>query len=61
MQRDINNRNTFGDILNPIDNARRSTVIDKTTSNYNDAKEKGRDLKIKWENTMLTLQNIFLD
>ena len=39
MQRDISNRNTFGDTLNPIDNARRSTAIERTTSNYNDAKD----------------------
>ena len=40
MQRDISNRNTLGDTLNPIDDARRSTAIDRTTANYNDAKEK---------------------
>ena len=40
MQRDISNRNTLEDTLNPIDDARRSTAIDRTTSNYNDAKEK---------------------
>ena len=47
MQRDIDNRNTLGNTLNPIDDARRSTAIDRTTSNYNDAKEevqKMRDL-----------------
>ena len=40
MQREISNRNTLGDTLNPIDDIRRSTAIDRTTSNYNDAKEK---------------------
>ena len=40
MQRDISNRNILGETLNPIDNARRSTAIDRTTSNYNEAKEK---------------------
>ena len=40
MQRDISNRNTLGETLNPIDDARRSTAINRTTSNYNDAKEK---------------------
>ena len=40
MQRDISNRNTLGDTLNPTDDARRSTAIDRTTSNYDDAKEK---------------------
>ena len=40
MQRDIGNKNTLGDTLNPIDDIRRLTAIDRTTSNYNDAKEK---------------------
>ena len=40
MQRDISNRNTLGETLNPIDAARRLTAINRTTSNYNDAKEK---------------------
>ena len=40
MQRHVSDRNTLGDTLNPIDDARRSTAIDRTTSNYNDAKEK---------------------
>ena len=45
MQRDISNRNTLGDTLNPIDDARRSTAIDQTTSNYNDAKEKVQKIR----------------
>ena len=40
MQRDISNRNFLGETLNPYDNARRSTAIEKTASNYNNAKEK---------------------
>ena len=40
MQRDVSNRNTLGDTLNPIDDARRSTAIERTTSNHEDAKEK---------------------
>ena len=40
MQRDISNRNTLGDTLNHIDDARQLTAIDRATSNYNDAKEK---------------------
>ena len=40
MQRDISNRNTPRDTLNPTNDIRRSTAIDRTTSNYNDAKEK---------------------
>ena len=30
----------MGDTLNPINDARRSTATDRTTSHYNDAKEK---------------------
>ena len=40
MQRDISNKNTLGDTLNPMNDIRRSTAIDRTASNYNDAKEK---------------------
>ena len=45
MQRDISNRNTLGDKLNPIDDARRSTAIDRITSNYNDVKEKVQKIR----------------
>ena len=45
LQRDINNRNTLEDTLNPIDDARRSTAIDRTTSNSNDAKEKVQKIR----------------
>ena len=45
MQKGISNRNTLGDTLNPIDDARRSTAIDRTTSNYNDAKEKVQKIR----------------
>lgn len=38
MHREISDKNTLGDTLNP--DARRSTAIDRTTSNHNDAKEK---------------------
>ena len=44
MQRDISNRNTLGETLNPLDDARCQTAIDRTTSNYNDAKEKGQEI-----------------
>ena len=40
MQREISDKNTLGDTSNPIHDARRSTAIDTTTSNYSDAKEK---------------------
>ena len=45
MQRDISNRNTLGDTLNPIDDATRSTPIDRTTFNYNNAKEKVQKIR----------------
>ena len=47
MQREISDKVTLGDILNPYKDARRSTAIDRAASNYNDAKEnvqKIRDL-----------------
>ena len=39
MQREISDKNTLGDTLNPINDARRSMAIDRTTSNYSDAKK----------------------
>ena len=45
MQREISDKNTLGDTLNPINHARRSTVIDRTTSNYDDAKEKVKKIR----------------
>ena len=45
MQRDISNRNTLGDTLNPTNDIQRSTTIDRTTSNYNDAKEKVQKIR----------------
>ena len=45
MQRDISNRNTIGDTLNLINDARQSTGIDRTTSNYNDVKEKVQKIR----------------
>ena len=40
MQREISDKNTLGDTLNPINDARQSTAIDMTTSNHTDAQEK---------------------
>ena len=40
MQREINNKVTLGNTLNPYEDACRSSVVDRTASNYNDAKEK---------------------
>ena len=45
MQREISDRNTLADTLDPIDNAQRSSAIDRTTSNYNDAKEKVQKIR----------------
>ena len=45
MQRETSDKNTLGDIFYPINDARRSTGIDRTTSNYNDAKEKVQNIR----------------
>ena len=45
MQRAISDKNTLEDTLNPINDIRRSTAIDRTTSHYNDAKEKVQKIR----------------
>ena len=45
MQREISDKNTLGDTLSPINDARRSTAIDRTTSNYNYAKKKVQKIR----------------
>ena len=45
MQREISDKNALGDTLNPINDARRFTAIDRTTSNYSDAKEKVKKIR----------------
>ena len=45
MQRDISDKNTLGDTINPMNDIRRSTAIDRTTSSYNDAKEKVQKIR----------------
>ena len=40
MQREISDRIFLGETLNPYEDARKLTSIDRTASNYNDAKEK---------------------
>ena len=45
MQRDISDKNTLGGTLNPLNDIRRSTAIDRTTSNYSDAKEKVQKIR----------------
>ena len=45
MQRDVSDRNTLRDTLNPYNDARWSTAIDRTTSNYDDAKAKVQKIR----------------
>ena len=45
MQREISNKNNLGDTFNPINESRRSTAIDRTTSNYTNAKEKVKKIR----------------
>ena len=45
MQRGISDKNILRDTLNPINDARHSTGIDRMTSNYNDAKEKVQKIR----------------
>ena len=40
MQREISDRVFLGETLNLYDDAGKSTAVDRTASNYNDAKEK---------------------
>ena len=45
MKREISDRIFLGETLNPYEDARKSTAIDKTASNYNDAKEKVQKIR----------------
>ena len=45
MQREISDIIFLGETLNPYDDARRSTAIDRTAWNYNDAKEKVQKIR----------------
>ena len=45
MQREISDRIFLGETLNRYDDARRSTAIDRTASNYKDAKEKVQKIR----------------
>ena len=40
MQRNISDKKFLGQTVSPFENAAESDAIDRTTSNYNDAKEK---------------------
>ena len=54
MQRDISHRNTLGDTLNPTNDARRSTAIDRTTLMMQKKKSKKYEISLTWENMMST-------
>ena len=45
MQREIRDRIFLGETLNPYDDTRSSTAIDRIASNYNDAKEKVQKIR----------------
>ena len=45
MQREISNRVFLCETFNPYEDAWRSTVVDRTASNYNDAKEKVQKIR----------------
>ena len=45
MQREISDRIFLGETLNRYDDAWRSTAIDRTASNYKDAKEKVQKIR----------------
>ena len=45
MQREISDKIFLGETLNPYNDARKSTAIDRTASNYNDAKEKVQKIR----------------
>ena len=40
MQRNISNKVFLGQTVSPFENAGESDAVDRTASNYNDAKEK---------------------
>ena len=45
MQREVSDKVTLGDTLNQYEDARRSSTIDRTASNYNDAREKVQKIR----------------
>ena len=45
MQREINDKVTLGNTLNPYEDVCRSSAVDRTVSNYNDAKEKVQKIR----------------
>ena len=45
MQKNISNKVFLGQNVSPFDNAGESDAIDRTASNYNDAKEKVQNIR----------------
>ena len=45
MQREINDKVFLGNTISPLDDVGRSSAIDRTASNYNDAKEKVKKIR----------------
>ena len=45
MQREISNKVFLGNTVSPLDDIGRSSAIDRTASNYNDAKEKVKKIR----------------
>ena len=45
MQKEISNKVFLGETLNPDDDARKSTAIERTASNYHDAREKVQKIR----------------
>ena len=62
MQRNISDKVFLGQNVSPFDNAGESDAIDRTASNYNDAKEKVQKIRnlLKQQIMMLILLNTFL-
>ena len=53
MQREISDRAFLGQTVSPYENGGRSSAIDRTASNYDDAKEKDKKLV-----NLLVLENM---
>ena len=45
MQREISNRIFLGQTVSPFDDIENSSAIDRTASNYNDAKDKVKKIR----------------
>ena len=62
MQRDISNKNTLGDTLNPINdslNIQQQLRELPPTTMMQKKKCKKYEISLEWENSMQTWQNIF--